>query len=87
MDKSEEEALRAEWARAQGMGKRLAREKAVATLAGMGIVALGCVASFLVWWLWPLNRVPIALLVVPLAAALPAAWWVRNKLWPGGQFR
>jgi len=25
MDKSEEEALRAEWARAQGMGERLAR--------------------------------------------------------------
>lgn len=87
MDKAEQDALKAEWERAQGMGRRLARERLTATLAGMGVVSLGVGLSVLLWWIWPLRRIPIALLVLPAAAGLPVAWWLRNKLWPGGQFR
>jgi hypothetical protein len=87
MDKLEQDALRDEWQRAQGMGKRLARERFVATLAGMGPIAAGFGLAVALWWLWPLQKIPIVVLGLPVAVSLPIGWWVRNKLWPGGQFR
>lgn len=86
-DKSEEQALRAEWERAQGMGRRLFRERLIATLAGMAAILVGCGLSFLLWWIWPLQKIPIALLVLPVVVSLPVGWWARTRLWPGGQFR
>lgn len=87
MSKSEQEALRDEWQRAQGMGRRLARERLVATLAGMGPIAAGFGIAYLVWWLWPFQLIPFWVPILPVAASIPVGWWVRNKLWPGGQFR
>lgn len=78
MDAQEKATLDAEWQKMQGFGRRLARQKAIATLAGCGI--------FAVIWL------PLALLggfrgiVAGFVVGLIAAWPVRNKLWPKGQF-
>jgi putative exporter of polyketide antibiotics len=71
--RTDEEQLKAEWARAQGMGRSLALRRAVATLAGVGVAA---------------GVVAIGLLVFSpaLLAALPLGWGVRKVLWPRGQF-
>jgi len=86
MDKTEEDALREEWARAQGLGTRLARQRFIATAAGMAPVAIGFGLALLLWWFLPLRRIPIWLLALPIAISLPLGWRVRNKLWPAGQF-
>lgn len=71
--RTDEEKLKAEWARAQGMGRSLALRRAVATLAGVGVAA---------------GVVAISLLVFSpaLLAALPLGWGARKMLWPRGQF-
>ena len=82
----EQAALQNEWQRMQGMGRRLQKARMIATLAGMAIVGGGFVASFLLYVLWPLHKIPIVLLVAPIAASIGVGWTVRNKLWPKGQF-
>lgn len=81
------EALEDEWSRAQRAGRRVVRARLAATLAGMAPVAVGFAGSVLVYWLWPLDGVPIWCLVIPIALSLPIGWRARNKLWPRGQFR
>jgi hypothetical protein len=87
MGTQEDDALKAEWQRMQGMGRALVRQRAIATLAGMAIVGLGAAISVVVYVIWPLHRIPVWVLAVPVAIAIGPAWAVRNKLWPGGQFR
>jgi hypothetical protein len=82
----EQAALQNEWARAQGMGRRLQKQRTIATLAGMAIVFCGFLASALLYVMWPLHRIPILLLAAPIAASIGVGWTVRNKLWPKGQF-
>jgi hypothetical protein len=78
MDPGEKAKLDAEWNRMRGLGKRLARQRAIATLAGMGVLA--------VIWL------PLAIFggirggIGGFVVGMMAAWPVRNKLWPKGQF-
>ena len=79
--------LQDEWARANRAGRAANRQKLLATAASIAvtfpIVAVGYV---LVIGLWPLARIPVILLALPWLPALPAGWWVRRKLWPGGAF-
>jgi hypothetical protein len=82
----EQAALQDEWARMQGMGRRLQRQRMIATLAGTGISFLGFVAAALVYLLWPLHKIPIVILLLPIAGGLGVGWTVRNKLWPKSQF-
>jgi hypothetical protein len=83
----EAEKLKSEWARAQGFGRALGRKRMVATLASMmatGVVVLvGYVVLFV---LWPFDKIPVLYLGLPWLPALPLGWFVRNKLWPKGQF-
>jgi hypothetical protein len=82
----EQAALKDEWARMQGMGRRLARARMIATLAGTGISFFGFVAAAVVYLLWPLHKIPIVVLALPVAVGLGVGWTVRNKLWPKSQF-
>jgi hypothetical protein len=82
----EQAALQEEWARMQGMGRRLQRGRMIATLAGTGISFLGFVAAAVVYLLWPLHKIPIVVLALPVAVGLGVGWTVRNKLWPKSQF-
>ena len=89
MDPAPDEAsrLKDEWARAQGFGRALARRRLIATLASMvvcGAVALVGYVALLV--AWPFDKIPVLYLAGPWLAALPLGWWVRQKLWPRGQF-
>ena len=83
---NEQQALKDEWARMQGMGRRLQKARMIATLAGMGIVFGGFVVSAIVYFAWPANRIPIWILALPVVFAISVGWGVRNKLWPKGQF-
>ena len=81
------EALEDEWSRAQRLGRRVARARFLATLAGMAPVAVGFAVAVLVYWFWPFENIPIWCLAIPIALSLPVGWRVRNKFWPMGQFR
>jgi hypothetical protein len=87
LDKTEEAQLKAEWAKMQGFGAGLQRQRLVATLASTAIAGAGFAASVVLYFLWPLTKIPVMLLVAPIALSLGPAWAVRNKLWPKGQFR
>jgi hypothetical protein len=78
---------KAEWARMQGLGGALSRRRTVATVAGTAVLALGFVGTLLMYVVWPFDRIPIAILVVPTGVMMPIAWAVRSRLWPKGQFR
>lgn len=70
----------------QSVGRELTRQRAIATAAGMAIVALGFGVAVLLWVVWPFARIPIWLLAAPVAVSIGVAWPVRNRLWPRGQF-
>jgi hypothetical protein len=83
----EAEQLKAEWAKAQGFGRALARRRMIATLASMaatGAIVVGGYVALLV--LWPFDKIPLLYLSLPWIPALPFGWFIRNKLWPKGQF-
>ena len=82
----EEAALKNEWERMQGMGRRLQKQRMIATLAGTGIAFVGLLGSVLVWLLWPLHKIPIVILVLPFAVGLGVGATVRTKLRPKSQF-
>lgn len=82
----EQAALQNEWARAQGMGRRLQKQRMIATLAGMAVVFGGFLAAILLYVMWPLHKIPVMLLIAPIAASIGLGWTLRNKLWPKGQF-
>jgi hypothetical protein len=83
---SDDKALKDEWARMQGMGRRLQRARTIATLAGMGVVFGGFIASALLYLFWPLEKIPVVFLAGPIVVSIAIGWGVRNKLWPKGQF-
>ena len=70
----------------QGFGRALARKRMIATLAGMGVGMLGLLGSVALYVIWPLDSIPIYLLIAPFIVGLAFGWPVRNKLWPRGQF-
>ena len=74
----EHDELRAEWDRAQGMGRRLQRGRIVATL----VASLVCAAIVCPMFLF--GRLLLKLVAFPLG--ITAAWPVRRALWPRGQF-
>ena len=79
--------LKTEWARAQGMGRSLGRRRTVATLASVVVTALTVVFGYAALWvLWPFDKIPVVYLALPWLPALPLGWFVRQKLWPRGQF-
>jgi hypothetical protein len=81
----EEDALKAEWARAQSAGRGVSRKKLVATLASVAVTSVVVVAGYVVFIVaWPFDRVPVLFLALPWLPALPLGWFVRRKLWPGG---
>lgn len=87
LDKTEEAQLKAEWAKMQGFGAGLQRQRLVATLASMGVAGAGFVGTIVLYVVWPFDKIPVMLLIAPFALSLGPAWAVRNKLWPKGQFR
>jgi hypothetical protein len=81
----DDDALKAEWARAQAAGRGVSRKKTVATLASVAVTMVAVVAGYVVFYLaWPFDRVPVLFLALPWVPALPLGWLVRRKLWPGG---
>jgi ABC-type Fe3+-siderophore transport system permease subunit len=75
---NEDAALAAEWKKAQGLGRALQKQRAVATLASVAVCAVIWAPSVLLGF-----RGMVAGAIVGLGAG----WAVRNKLWPTGQFR
>ena len=87
LDPSEKAKLEAEWAKAQGLGKRLSRQRAIATVAAVVVTFLiGVPGELVMMALWPADRVPILYLALAPAVAIAAGAAVRSKLWPKGQF-
>lgn len=78
LDPNEKAKLDAEWQKMQGLGRRLARQKAIATIVSClicGVIAL------------PLTLFGgIRGMVLGFPLGILAAWPVRQKLWPKGQF-
>jgi len=81
-----DDEAKAEWARMQGMGATLARQRMVATVAGSAVVALGFLAAVLLWLFWPLQKIPILFLAAPVAVSIGIGGIVRMKLSPKSQF-
>jgi hypothetical protein len=82
---TEDDALKAEWARARAAGRGVSRKKAFATLVSVAVTFVTVVAGYIVFYLaWPFDRVPVLFLALPWLPALPLGWFVRRKLWPGG---
>ncbi len=77
----------AEWARMQGLGGVLRKQRMIATVASTAVMSVGFAGSILVFLFWPYERMPVVALGVPIGVMLPLAWAVRSKLWPKGQFR
>jgi len=81
---SEDQKLKDEWARAQASGRAMDRKKAVATLVGVGVTFV--------------LSVPLTIALLAIGAfderiggllalgSLFVGWFVRNRLWPRGQF-
>ena len=89
MNVSPDEAakLKDEWTRAQGFGRSLARRRLIATLASMVVCgATVLVGYFVLLVAWPFDKIPVLYLALPWLPALPLGWFVRQKLWPRGQF-
>jgi len=87
LDPTEQAKLEAEWAKAQGFGRRLMRQRAIATVAAVAVAfAIGVPGELLMVALWPADRIPILYLTIAPALAIAAGAFVRNKLWPKGQF-
>jgi hypothetical protein len=85
MGNSEEDALKAEWSRANAGGRGYARKKLVATLASVGATAVATVVGYVVLYaIWPFDRIPILFLSLPWVPALPLGLIIRQKLWPRG---
>lgn len=82
----EQQALANEWERMQGMARRLSRQGFIATIGGMAVVCGGFVLSALLYFFWPLHKIPIVFLVAPIAFSVGIGWKARTKLWPKGQF-
>jgi hypothetical protein len=79
------EDLQQEWARANRAGRGASARKSVATLASVAVtVSIVIVGYVLLFVLWPFDRIPVVFLATPWLPALPAGWWVRNRLWPAG---
>ena len=85
-DPAEQRALRDEPGRAQGSGRRLLRERLLATVAGTIPVLAGFTVSGAIHWYWPLQNVPLWVLALPIAGGIVVGWRVRTKLWPSGHF-
>jgi hypothetical protein len=82
---AEDEALKAEWSRAQAAGRGASRKKLVATLASVAVASIAVVAGYVVLYVaWPFDRIPVLFLGLPWLPALPLGWFVRRKLWPRG---
>jgi hypothetical protein len=75
---NEEAALAAEWKKAQGLGRALQKQRAVATLASVAVCAV-------IWA--PSTLLGFRGMIAGAVVGLSAGWAVRNKLWPTGQFR
>jgi hypothetical protein len=79
------EDLQAEWARANKAGGGANRRKAMATFASVAIaVPIVGLGYFVMLVFWPFDKIPVLFLALPWLPALPAGWWVRQKLWPRG---
>lgn len=83
---NEDKALADEWARMQGVGRGLAKQRAVATIASTAVASLGFLGALVLYLLWPFDRIPIYFLLAPIAGGVAAGLAVRKKLWPKGQF-
>jgi hypothetical protein len=79
--------LKDEWSRAQGFGRALGRRRMIATLASIVVCgAIVLVGYFVLLVGWPFEKIPVLYLALPWLPALPLGWFVRQKLWPRGQF-
>ncbi len=81
---SQDEKLKDEWARAQQSGRAMNRKKMFATGAGMAVTFLLSVPMIVALIAVDAMDDRIALGVAILA--LFVGWFVRNRLWPKGQF-
>jgi hypothetical protein len=89
MNVSPDEAarLKDEWSRAQGFGRALARKRLIATLASIVVCGVTVLVGYVVLLVaWPFDKIPVVYLSLPWLPALPIGWFVRQKLWPRGQF-
>jgi hypothetical protein len=85
MGAADEDALKAEWSRAQAAGRGASRKKMMATLASVTVTSIAVVAGYVVLYVaWPFDRIPVLFLALPFLPALPLGWFVRRKLWPRG---
>jgi hypothetical protein len=81
---SEEEKLRDEWARAQASGRAMDRKKMLATLAGVGVTFVLSVPTTIA--LVAIGAMDERIGAVIALGSLFVGWFVRNRLWPRGQF-
>ncbi len=76
--------LKDEWARAQQSGRAMARKKMLATGAGMAVTFVLSVPMII--GLAAINAIDERAGALIAVGALVAGWFVRNRLWPRGQF-
>jgi hypothetical protein len=85
MGGADDDALKAEWSRAQAAGRGVSRKKMLATFASVTVTSIAVVAGYVVLYVaWPFDRIPVLFLTLPFLPALPLGWLVRRKLWPRG---
>jgi hypothetical protein len=85
MGMPQDEALRAEWSRAQAAGRGATRKKAVATAVSVTATAVVVIVGYVVLYAaWPFDRIPVLFLTLPWLPALPMGLVLRQKLWPRG---
>jgi hypothetical protein len=83
-DVGEDDKLKDEWARAQASGRAMDRKKMTATGAGMAVTFL--ISVPLVVALLAVGQFDDRMGIGIAIAGLAAGWFVRNRLWPRGQF-